>query len=171
MKIDTHKLGVSLSLWIISSLLGLIPIFFEFVSWYVERGDIELTSEEFLKKLLTSSDLYFALVSVLLASLIELVLEKGNKYVFLIFLNVIFNIICLILYNISHFIPSFLTKVFKAKATDQTISTDAVIGFFIIVFSTAIVVSIINIVFLSFKIPNSANGKKALSSFNSVKVF
>lgn len=162
--IDKHKFSISTCLWIVSSLLGVIPIFFEYVDWYL---DCKATyASDILEKLVSTDDFYFGLASVLLVSLIELVLETGNKYYPLVFINVIFDIIILVVYNLSYFKPDFIIRVLSSS------NKVVAIGWFVgIVSIVSVIISIINILFLSFISPKGNNDKMHTMQLSRVKVY
>lgn len=166
--VNTHKFGVSISLWIVSSIIGMIPIFFEFVNWYLEQTT-DITTGSFLEHFLVTHDLYFGLASVLISSLIELVLETGNRYTPLVFINIIVNILALILYNLCYFKHEFLCRIFSNSSGE--IMESPICWFFVIVFFVAIMIGLINILFLSFDNSNTLMAKKHIKQSNRVKVY
>lgn len=140
-KIDCHKFFVSFWLWLITFGLGLIPVFVKFVDWFLDEDENKL---DFIYCMVLSTDYYSCVISILIVSMIELVLQTGNKYGVLIILNVIVDSIILLVYNLALFKMDFLNKVFIGH-------TKGTVAFVIALSVTMFVISVLNIWYLSKK--------------------
>ncbi len=160
-KFSKHKAGVSFSLWLISSILASIPIFLDYVNWYLQE---QKNHNIFVKELVSSNAFYYGILSILLASLVELVLETGNKYVFIVLPNAVFDIITLVFYNISYFRPEFLRK----AISNSNCKAYGIVSVFIVI---SIIMSLINIFALSIISKKHINNPVNMTESKRVKVY
>ena len=137
--IDWRKFGISIGLWLVSLILGVIPVFANFIDWYLDNDKDKLS---FIFHVVTTSDFYSCLMSILIVGLVELVLTTGNRHSMLIIINVICDSIILMTYNLSLFKVEFLIKMFK--------DDDCASCLFIVILTIGmIIISVSNIRFLS----------------------